>query len=163
MTVNLFGVVQYNVIYAKSEKSWQNVRKVYKSVFPVDTGRKLNVHKTFRRRPGRLLNVLCTFNLRLVSTGSLYIFFCNISFYQYFKKCFMLYIVIFRYVLYRGSRSWLFYNMGVLKNSAFKHSTSLKTRLLRRSFPVNFAKFLRTPISYNTPERLCLFYIQVFY
>ena len=33
---------------------------------PVDTGRKLNVYKTFRRR---LLNVLCTFNLRPVSTG----------------------------------------------------------------------------------------------
>ena len=31
---------------------------------PVDTGRKWNVHKTFRRLPGRLLNVLCTFNLR---------------------------------------------------------------------------------------------------
>ena len=37
--------------------------------FPIDTGRKLNVHKTFRRRPGRLLNVLCTLNLRPVSTG----------------------------------------------------------------------------------------------
>ena len=36
---------------------------------PIDTGRKLNVHKTSRRRPGRLLNVLCTFNLRPVSTG----------------------------------------------------------------------------------------------
>ena len=36
---------------------------------PVDTGRKLNVHKTFRRSPRRLLNVLCTFNLRPVSTG----------------------------------------------------------------------------------------------
>ena len=35
---------------------------------PVDTGRKLNVHKTFRRRPGRLLNVLCTFNLHPVAT-----------------------------------------------------------------------------------------------
>ena len=35
----------------------------------VDTGRKLNVHKTFRRRPGRLLNVLCTFNLRPVFLG----------------------------------------------------------------------------------------------
>ena len=35
----------------------------------VDTGRKLNVYKTFRRRLGRLLNVLCTFNLRPVSTG----------------------------------------------------------------------------------------------
>ena len=35
---------------------------------PVDTGRKLNVHKTFRRRPGRLLNVLYLFNLRPVST-----------------------------------------------------------------------------------------------
>ena len=37
---------------------------------PVDTGRKLNVHETFRRRPGRLLNVLCMFNLRPVSTGT---------------------------------------------------------------------------------------------
>ena len=27
----------------------------------------MTVHKTFRRRPGRLLNVLYTFNLRLVS------------------------------------------------------------------------------------------------
>ena len=38
-------------------------------LIPVDTGSKLNVHKTFRRRPGRLLNVFCTFNLRPVSTG----------------------------------------------------------------------------------------------
>ena len=40
--------------------------------YPVDTGRKLNVHKKFRTRPGRLLNVLCTLNLRPVSTGSFY-------------------------------------------------------------------------------------------
>ena len=39
---------------------------------PVDTGHKLNVHKTFRRCPGRLLKVLCTFNLRPVSTGKVY-------------------------------------------------------------------------------------------
>ena len=38
---------------------------------PADTGRKLNEHKTFRSRSGRLLNVLCAFNLRLVSTGEL--------------------------------------------------------------------------------------------
>ena len=38
-------------------------------LLPVDTGRKLNVHKTFRRLPGRLLKALCTFNLRPVSTG----------------------------------------------------------------------------------------------
>ena len=36
---------------------------------PVGTGLKLNVHKTFRRHPGRLLNVLCMFNLRPVPTG----------------------------------------------------------------------------------------------
>ena len=35
----------------------------------VDTGCTFNVHKTFRGRPGRLLNVLCTFNLRPVSAG----------------------------------------------------------------------------------------------
>ena len=37
----------------------------------MDAGHKLNVHKTPRRRPGRLLNVLCTFNLGPVSTGML--------------------------------------------------------------------------------------------
>ena len=36
---------------------------------PVDTERKLNEHKTIRTRPGRLLNILCTFNLRPVSTA----------------------------------------------------------------------------------------------
>ena len=41
----------------------------FQYIFPINTGRKLNVHKTFRRRPGRLLNVLCTFNLRPMSTG----------------------------------------------------------------------------------------------
>ena len=43
--------------------------KITTVVIPVVTGRQLNVHKTFRRRPGRLMNVLCTFNLRPVSTG----------------------------------------------------------------------------------------------
>ena len=37
---------------------------------PVDTGRKLNVPKKFRRLPERLLNVLCKFNLRPLSTVS---------------------------------------------------------------------------------------------
>ena len=44
-------------------------RSRLKSEYSVDTGRKLNVHKTLRRRPGHLLKVLCTFNLRPVSTG----------------------------------------------------------------------------------------------
>ena len=35
----------------------------------LDTERKLNVHKIFRGRPGSLLNVLSTFNLRPVSRG----------------------------------------------------------------------------------------------
>ena len=34
--------------------------------YPVNTGRKLNVHKTFMRRPGRPLSVLYTLNLRRV-------------------------------------------------------------------------------------------------
>ena len=36
---------------------------------PLGIGSNLNTHKTFRRCPGRLLNVLCTFNLRPVSRG----------------------------------------------------------------------------------------------
>ena len=41
---------------------------------PVDTGRRLNVHKTLRRRPERLLKVLCTFNLLPVFTRKTYNF-----------------------------------------------------------------------------------------
>ena len=37
------------------------------SLYPMNTGRRLNVHKRFRRRPERLLNVLFTFNLRSMS------------------------------------------------------------------------------------------------
>ena len=37
----------------------------------IDTGCKLNVHKMFRRCPGLLLNVLCTFNLHPVCRGYL--------------------------------------------------------------------------------------------
>ena len=39
----------------------------------LDTGRKLNVHQTFKKNPGCLLNVLCTFSLRPVSRGLVYI------------------------------------------------------------------------------------------
>ena len=38
---------------------------------PADSRRKLNVLKTFRRRLGRLLNVLCMFNICRVPTGEL--------------------------------------------------------------------------------------------
>ena len=48
----------------------ENPLKMMKNAFhPVDKGRKLNVHNTFTRRPGRLLKVLCTFNVRPVSRG----------------------------------------------------------------------------------------------
>ena len=36
---------------------------------PLDTVRKLNVHDTYRRHPRRLLNVLCTLDIRPVSRG----------------------------------------------------------------------------------------------
>ena len=38
-------------------------------ICPLDTGRKLKVHKTFSKRPLCLLNVLCKFNLCPVSRG----------------------------------------------------------------------------------------------
>ena len=45
----------------------------FKAISPLETGRKFNVHKTFWRRPGRLLNVLCTFNLHPAFRGSFFI------------------------------------------------------------------------------------------
>ena len=37
----------------------------------LEKGRKFIVHKTFRRRPGHLVDVLCTLNSRPVSMGSM--------------------------------------------------------------------------------------------
>ena len=56
----------------------------------VDTGRKLNVHKTFRRRPGRLLNFLYTFNLHPVSTGAGCTQICNL--FSFFTKILMVFV-----------------------------------------------------------------------
>ena len=61
----------------------------------VDTERKLNVHKTFRRHPGHLLNVLCTFNLRPVSTWTCYFFALQLLFLkiqEYFQE-YLLFII----------------------------------------------------------------------
>ena len=62
-----------NVIACGTMKQQNNNIIVILNVemFPVGTGRKLNIRKTLRRRPRRLLNVLCTFNLRPVSAGFL--------------------------------------------------------------------------------------------
>ena len=54
-------VAIYTIIYQSLNISY--------SYYPLNTGRKLNVHKTFRRRPERLKNVLCTFHFRPVSMG----------------------------------------------------------------------------------------------
>ena len=48
---------------------WCNVNSF--CTISLDTGCKLNVHKTCRRLPGRVLNILCTFDLRHVSRGIL--------------------------------------------------------------------------------------------
>ena len=40
-------------------------------LYPLDTGCKLIVHKKFERRPGGLLKIYCTLNLRPVTFDSL--------------------------------------------------------------------------------------------
>ena len=59
----------------------ETLRETLTFAAPVDTGRKLNVHKTFRRRPGILLKVLCTLNFRPVSTGAA---FCSFQLLRHF-------------------------------------------------------------------------------
>ena len=49
--------------------SYKNSRKIKVLSLSLDTRRNLNVRKTFRRHPGSLLNILCTFNLLPVSKG----------------------------------------------------------------------------------------------
>ena len=75
---------KYDPICRKLRIYWRIFLRIYwfnLVTFTQETGngklprrhRTLNVHKTFRRGPRRLLNVLCTFNLRPVSTGSFFV------------------------------------------------------------------------------------------
>ena len=144
--------------------------------FPVDTGRKLNIHNMFRRRPGRLLNVLCMFNLRPVSTG-LVIFIFNIfvkawatknrlchraykifcEFSEILRK--FLSLSIYFSLNFRSSHRRCSVRKGVLRNF-----TKFTEKHLRQSiffnkvagFPVNFAKSLRIPFLRNTSSELLL-------
>ena len=68
LRASIFSEENLQTTASENEQMYLNIVFVFD---PADTGRKLNVHKTFRRRSGRLLNVLCTFNLRPVSTGEL--------------------------------------------------------------------------------------------
>ena len=56
-----------------------NIRKSIRPIaVSLDVGRNLNVYKTFRRHPGRALNILCAFNSRSVWRGdSCYAPICN--------------------------------------------------------------------------------------
>ena len=65
---NFWQSVNFTAVFAKNTKKKRLNFPKFAHNFPVDTGHKLNVHKTFRTRPGRLLNILCAFNLRPVST-----------------------------------------------------------------------------------------------
>ena len=68
-------------------------------LYPLDTGRKLNVHKTFRRRPRPLLNVLFTFNLRPVPRGYMSLFDKDII--AYFLKFFKINCLNYRFLIFQ--------------------------------------------------------------
>ena len=156
----------------------------------VEIGRKVNLRKTFRRRPGRLLNVLCTFNLRTVSTVVLLQYFTHVLFYVliqefneseslwsylkrkgitlsrtaivFLKLCFILMTRKRKFEIYSNLMLLNSFILGIFYTRTFflekylqklffssfsglRPATSLKKRFWRRCFPMNFAKFLRTP------------------
>ena len=65
------------IVLSRKNRQPRRLHSFFIRTSPVDTRRKLNVDKTFRRCLGRLLNVLCTFNLRIVPTGKTFEFRLN--------------------------------------------------------------------------------------
>ena len=78
----VFKSSTWNSSFKEQDEVWVILQKPKN---PVDTRCKLNVHKTFRRRPGGLLNVLCTINLRPVSTGKEEVEFSELNFIRDFR------------------------------------------------------------------------------
>ena len=59
---------------ASGETTNDMVGKKWATSFPLDTGLKLNIYKTCRRGPGRLLNGWRMFNLSPMAMGNTYSF-----------------------------------------------------------------------------------------
>ena len=89
---------------------------------PVGTELELNVHKTLRRRPGRLLNVSSTFNLRPVSTGTWFL-----------KSRTILHFSYWSYVIFSGNDIELVF----LTNKILEMNMS---QILKTKCIVNFRK-----------------------
>ena len=70
------------------------------------------------------------------------------------RKCSIRKCVLRNFIKFRGKHlcQSLFFN----KVAGLRSATLLKKRLWHRCFPVNFAKFLKTPFSHNTSGRLLL-------
>ena len=58
-----------SIIVTKVTNSRSLFKTLSKIYVPLDPVHKVNVHKTSRTRPRRLLNVLCTFSVRFMSKG----------------------------------------------------------------------------------------------
>ena len=75
--IYIYIYIKYIYIYINASNIVKNLRLwncrnlSLESKILLDTERKLNAHKTFRKRPGRLLNILCPFSLHTVSIGIL--------------------------------------------------------------------------------------------
>lgn len=69
-TYNLNNYVFVQSFKGNTQKT-DHVDKFRISLYLLETERKLNAHETFRKRSGRLLNLLCTFSLRRVNMEKL--------------------------------------------------------------------------------------------
>ena len=66
-TYQKFGEKLSSEIRSHSWGCYKDKNKLVKNIDSFDTGRKCNIYKSFRRRLGRLLNILCVFSLLPVS------------------------------------------------------------------------------------------------
>ena len=112
-------------------------------LLPTDTVRKLNVHKTFRRRLGHLLNVLYTFNLGTVSAGlclnSPKFWILTFSEISLFKILFWIYSKTFSYCFYfrvtkyrkqqKYTRLRLFHSLWQIRLKTFRVICTIKYKM----------------------------------
>ena len=119
--------------------------------YPLNTGRELNVQTTFRRHRERLLSVLCTFNLRLVSREYLHKThkstkqkepFTGVSYNRLPEKNYAIHGKI--------------HAMGLFFSNIEALDKLLKKEFHRKCFPVTCAKSYRTGILKNNSQQLLL-------
>ena len=140
----LVSLCNFNYLQISARVKWLNSKKILEILFE----KKPSLHKKFLSIYREVLSVTWPYFTVLKYTSKI----SNKVSEKYNKKVFYKKAVLKYFAIFTGK--YLCWSLFFNKYAGLQFCNFIKKRLQHRCFPVNIAKFLRTPVSKNICERL---------